>query len=199
MKRVSCLLFAAGLLVAPSLSQAADPKGEFAVFGPGVRSCAEFRGLVDSNSRDALLFISWFQGYLSRTNLVQDETYSVLPVVDANAAATLLYRVCANNPSASVERAADSLIALLAPMAVLSRSEIVKIADGDRTLEIWQSTLIVLQQELKKLGFYKGEPDGVFGPGTREAFVAFQKSKGLRESGVPDIETIAAFLQIITG
>jgi len=179
--------------------QAADTAGNFAVVGPGVRSCAEFRGLVDSNARDTLLFVGWFQGYISRANLTQDGIYSVLPVVDANAAATLLYRVCANNPSASVERAADSLIGLLHPLAVTAQSEIVKITEGERTLEIWQATLVLLQQELKKLGHYKGEADGLFGKGTREAFAAFQKAKGLTQSGVPDIETLATFLKILGG
>lgn len=176
---------------------AADADGEFAVFGPGVRSCAEFRGLVDSNARDALLYIGWFQGYISRANLTKEGTYSVLPVVDANAAATLLYRVCANNPSVTVERASDSLIQLLAPLSVAERSEIVKITEGERTLEIWQATLIRLQEELAALGHYKGEADGVYGPGTREAMRAFQKERGLEESGIPDIETLAAFLTII--
>lgn len=177
-------------------AEAADESGEFAVFGPGVRSCAEFRGLVDSNARDALLYIGWFQGYLSRANLTDENVYSALPVVDANSAATLLYRVCANNPSVTFERAADSLIKLMAPMAVTERSEIVKIAQGERTIEIWQATLIRIQQELQSLGHYQGEADGLFGSGTRQALTAFQKEQGLSESGIPDIETLAAFLTI---
>jgi len=187
------------LLISGNAAQAVDGDGDFAVIGPGVRSCAEFRGMVDSNAQDALLFIGWFQGYISRANLVQEATYSVLPVVDANAAATLLYRVCANNPSATVERAADSLIGLLKPLAVAERSEVVRIPDGERSVEVWQATLVLLQQELKKLGHYKGETDGVFGPGTRDALLAFQKASGLRESGVPDIETLAEILKILQG
>lgn len=197
MKR-SMLVLAALLFSAPTGgAHAADADGEFAVFGPGVRSCAEFRGLVDSNARDALLYISWFQGYLSRANLTGETTYSVLPVVDANSSATLLYRVCANNPSVTVERAADSLITLLSPLAVTERSEIVKVTEGDRTIEIWQATLVRLQQELTKRGHYKGEADGLFGPGTRQALQAFQKEQGLAETGLPDIETLAALLKIV--
>lgn len=199
MRFLGPILGVALLLAGSATSEAADGKGEFAVIGPGVRSCAEFRGLVDSKARDALLYVGWFQGYISRANLIQADTYSVLPVVDANAAATLLYRVCANNPSVSVERAADSLIGLLKPMAVSSQSEIVKITDGDRTLELWQATLVLLQQQLKTLGYYKGEADGLFGTATRAALVSFQKAKGLPESGLPDIETLAAFLKILAG
>lgn len=35
-----------------------------------------------------------------------------------------------------------------------------------------------LQEELAERGFYKGAPDGQFGPKTVEAVVAFKKSKG---------------------
>lgn len=187
------------LLAVAGPAKAADGNGDFSVVGPGVRTCAEFRGMVDSNARDSLLFVGWFQGYVSRANLSEAGTYSVLPVVDANQAATLLYRVCANNPSISVERAAASLISLVKPMAVTERSEIVRVSNGDRTLEIWQATLILLQQELAKLGFYKGTADGVYGAGTRDALVAFQKANGLAETGMPDIETLAAVLKILSG
>lgn len=36
-----------------------------------------------------------------------------------------------------------------------------------------------VQYKLKRLGFYKGEPDGIFGPGTAAAVDAFRKKHGL--------------------
>lgn len=41
-----------------------------------------------------------------------------------------------------------------------------------------------LQQALKNQGYYKGEVDGLFGFGTTEAVLAFQKAKGLSRDGV---------------
>jgi len=38
-----------------------------------------------------------------------------------------------------------------------------------------------LQEELAERGFYKGAPDGQFGPKTEEAVIAFKKSKGYGE------------------
>lgn len=193
------LAISALVLLGSTAARAADPNGDFAVVGPGARSCAEFRGLVDSSSRDSLLFVAWFQGYLSRTNLQTDNTYSVLPTVDANASATLLYRVCTNNPEASVERAADTLVTLFQPLAVTSMSEIVRIKEGERTLEIWQDTLLKIQQLLKDRGLYSGTVDGLYGPGTRDALVAFQKERKIGETGVPDLDTLAAVLAILRG
>lgn len=53
-------------------------------------------------------------------------------------------------------------------------------------------TVEELQLQLKKLGFYSGEVDGLAGKITSEAVVAFQKSKGLPETGKVDPHTLAA-------
>ena len=47
-----------------------------------------------------------------------------------------------------------------------------------------------LQKRLQALGYYTGEIDGQFGPGTREAVVAFQKNNGLDADGLAGTETM---------
>jgi peptidoglycan hydrolase-like protein with peptidoglycan-binding domain len=49
-----------------------------------------------------------------------------------------------------------------------------------------------VQEKLKSLGLYDGEVDGLAGPVTAAAVVAFQKSKGLTETGKLDNPTLAA-------
>jgi len=49
-----------------------------------------------------------------------------------------------------------------------------------------------VQAKLKSLGFYAGEVDGLAGKLTAEAVVAFQKSKGLPETGKLDPASLAA-------
>ena len=46
-----------------------------------------------------------------------------------------------------------------------------------------------LQESLKTLGYYEGEVDGQFGPGTRDAVIAFQKKNGLNADGLAGEET----------
>ena len=49
-----------------------------------------------------------------------------------------------------------------------------------------------LQQKLKDLGFDPNGVDGNFGPGTRDAVIAFQQSKGLQADGIAGPATMAA-------
>ncbi len=49
--------------------------------------------------------------------------------------------------------------------------------------------VLALQERLKTLGYYAGEPDGAFGPETTEALAAFQLANGLLASGMLDAVT----------
>ncbi len=62
-------------------------------------------------------------------------------------------------------------------------------ADGlsDQGLD---STVAVAQQQLARLGYYRGERDGVFGPETRSALMRYQNEHGLRVTGRFDVETL---------
>jgi peptidoglycan L-alanyl-D-glutamate endopeptidase CwlK len=52
--------------------------------------------------------------------------------------------------------------------------------------------VINLQQKLKDLGFDPNGVDGHFGPGTRDAVIAFQQSKDLQADGIAGPNTLAA-------
>lgn len=47
-----------------------------------------------------------------------------------------------------------------------------------------------LQKRLQALGYYNGEIDGQFGPGTKAAVVDFQKNNGLDTDGLAGTETL---------
>jgi peptidoglycan hydrolase-like protein with peptidoglycan-binding domain len=49
-----------------------------------------------------------------------------------------------------------------------------------------------MQIVLKEKGFFRGEPDGVFGPQTRQALIVFQRQQGFQASGRIDSQTVTA-------
>ena len=49
-----------------------------------------------------------------------------------------------------------------------------------------------VQMALKEKGFYLGKIDGVMGPATRRALIAFQRQQGLEPTGRIDQPSIAA-------
>jgi membrane-bound lytic murein transglycosylase B len=51
-----------------------------------------------------------------------------------------------------------------------------------------------LQMKLNQLGYQAGEPDGVFGSGTRKALSAFQRDKGMISDGYPDPDVLQLLL-----
>src|SRR5688500_3062767 len=57
--------------------------------------------------------------------------------------------------------------------------------------------VVDLQSKLKQLGFSSGIVDGKFGPGTKKAVMAFQKSKGITADGVAGPVTFKALTSAI--
>jgi peptidoglycan hydrolase-like protein with peptidoglycan-binding domain len=58
--------------------------------------------------------------------------------------------------------------------------------------EVQVSTLRRAQAELARLTFYNGEVDGIPGPGTAHALIAFQANGGLAQTGRLDLPTLSA-------
>ncbi|HYZ31040.1 MAG TPA: peptidoglycan-binding domain-containing protein [Crenalkalicoccus sp.] len=49
-----------------------------------------------------------------------------------------------------------------------------------------------VQEQLRALGFYRGTPDGVMGPGTQQALQRFQQGRGLQPTGQLNPPTVSA-------
>ena len=86
------------------------------------------------------------------------------------------FRNSAENAAAIVETAAADTVM---QAAVLKQG-----SSGQEVREV--------QRRLKLWGYYKGSVDGVFGAGTRNAVVAFQKKNGLKADGVVGKSTYKA-------
>ena len=74
-----------------------------------------------------------------------------------------------------------------------------QIAGGDKLVQspptdaprLHRQQVMLLQEMLNKKGFDAGQPDGIFGPGTRRALSEFQANQGMIADGFPDKKTLS--------
>ncbi|PAX51888.1 peptidoglycan-binding domain-containing protein [Brunnivagina elsteri] len=64
--------------------------------------------------------------------------------------------------------------------------------EGSRGQEV-----VKLQEGLKKLNFYSGAIDGIFGVGTKDAVIKFQRSQGLAADGIVGAKTLSKLNEIL--
>jgi His-Xaa-Ser repeat protein HxsA len=50
--------------------------------------------------------------------------------------------------------------------------------------------VVRVQAALMRRGYFKGDIDGVLGPKTRDAIIAYQKAQGLKQTGRMDVDTL---------
>lgn len=191
---MASLLSVSLLGLAAGGAAASDANGNYAVVGAGAQSCASFRQAAVDGGPQLVNYISWLQGYASHMNRSTAETYDVMPVAEPVAFAQLVLRVCAQDENQSFELAALKTINVFAPLRVQTESPLVQISWNEKQLSVRQETIRIVQQELQERGLYASAVDGTFGPKTAEAIIAFQKSKGLPETGLPDGVTLANLL-----
>jgi hypothetical protein len=195
MRPVASLLFGAGLVgLSAGGAIASDVNGNYAVLGAGAQSCASFRQAAVDGGPTLLNYISWLQGYLSHMNRTTAETYDAMPVSEATGFAQMVLRVCGQDDTQSVELAALKTLNVFAPLRVQAESPLVQISWNGQQLSVRQETIRTVQAELRERGLYDSAVDGTFGPKTAEAIVAFQKTKGIPETGLPDAITLANLL-----
>ena len=79
---------------------------------------------------------------------------------------------------------------LAAPLGAYLAVNDVSSAQQTQALTVNENKAV--QQKLKELGYYSGSVDGVYGQGTRNAVIAFQKANGLTADGVVGQNTARA-------
>lgn len=189
-------LFLASLCVAlPTTASAADANGQFATKGVGALSCRQF---ADDRSQAGELktrFRSWLDGYLTAVNRYEANTYDAAPWASGEVFATIIERHCQQNPEESYAQAVQRLVLSVKEDRLARRSPLRTVTASGRSTVIYDEVLRQIQLRLADRGLYAGQPDGVFGPKTRDAIATFQISEGLDGTGLPDPLTVWKLLQ----
>ena len=171
---------------------AGDKEGRFAAKGPGLMPCSMFlQQLQGQQQEGAAVALIWLTGYLSAANAFLDDTYDLVTWQNDGILANILAARCSQNPDRPIAAAANEVVQALGGSRLRTAEQPKTVKVGEQQALLYPSTVRQLQQALKDSG-QSLTVDGDFGPGTSNALKAYQKAKGLPQSGFPDALTMIA-------
>lgn len=193
------ILFALAASLLGTTSQAADRNGEYAIKGVGLANCEQFTAARTEQSNVFWMFMGWLDGYLSAANRLSEDTFDLVAWESTDLLATVIDGHCKQNPQDQFEPVARSIVAQLAEERLRNRSKLVVARTDSGGLALYRDALRRAQQALSALKHYTGEPDGLYGPATRQALEDFQRANGLKVTGLPDQVTLWKLLRPSAG
>ena len=134
--------------------------------------------------------MDWAAGYITAFNQLDDDTVDIVPWQGMELLATLLAQHCQTHPEQSFARSVSAMTSALYGQRMREESAIVVIKTDGGSMPVYDTVVRRAQVALKSLGYYAAEADGKFGEPTRSAFREFQASEKIKETGLPDQETL---------
>lgn len=180
-------------------SIAADENNKFSSRGVGGEKCESLIKIIESKDEKQLsvyvpIFIGWVDGYISYINRIEKNTYNAVPFISSPEILALLNQQCKKRPDMKIEETVNHVVSVLAKYKIKKENPTVNIAIGKISGIFYKDTIIDMQNQLIKLGFYKGDADGNYNDKTINAMKSFQKNKNLADSGFPNIDTVLLLL-----
>lgn len=188
-KHFACMAAVAAGLAGPTGAAAADANGNFALRGYGSRTCQVFNAEFP-DAKHSANYGSWLMGYVSARNRVESETFDILPLLDGMVLLQAVSTVCKDQPTITVESAANEVIRAIAPLHQRSETSIVVVENDGRKIAIREGMLSALQVRLVELGMYSGPVDGQWTTSLAAAVKTFQMNKNITATGLPDLATL---------
>jgi len=178
-----------GLGVLGSSAWAVDAGGDFRVKGHGLESCSSFVDAYGRQDGSALFYLTWLNGYMTAFNQLQPRTYDIAGDMTVDDLGAWLVNYCTENTNQNVVNAASTLMGALRDQRLTMRPG-GSAQDADYDPQLVRDVQVALKEE----GYYTSAVDGLFGPGTKEAIIAFQQDRELPVTGLPDFATTLELL-----
>jgi hypothetical protein len=182
----------AALALANPSAQAADSQSRYAAHGLGLLPCKRFVEFCEKGAPQCELTSTWVTGYVTAFNALSEDTFDILTWQTPELVAQGAFNFCQRNPDAALVEGVTAVMRVLHPQRIEAAADRVRIGEGKNAAYLYRATVRELQQRLIDAGHLKGAADGAFGPGTKAAVEAFQKSAGLEVNGIPDQRTLIA-------
>lgn len=175
---------------------AATTAGKFAVRGVGSDRCEAVSAAFKNKDGAAVgRYAAWTMGYASAFNRLVTNTFDAVPMKDARGLLAITLTVCNANPKGQFESATFQVLRALGPLRLTGESPLVTLTSDGKTHELHEETVRLVEIRLKALKFYSNAPTGKTSPQLTSAIKAFQQSKKLAASGLPDMATLIQLVQ----
>ena len=190
MYRSNSFIIFIALVALSGVCQGADENSKFAVKAVGTTDCQRYLEARETGGSEYSLYGGYLAGYISAYNQLVPDTFDISPWQNMETLAGMMASHCKKYPGENFALALNRMLTALKKTQLDKASITVEARAGGRQIRIYKESLRRAQAKLAALGLYKGLPDGRFGPGTQEALKAFQKQKGLSQTGLPDQITL---------
>ncbi len=179
----------------PAPSRSADSKGQYAVRGAGLISCALLVEARKAKSDAYLVTAAWVDGYVTGINQYAPDTYDELSFESTELIMAILDEHCKKHPADPVFGVINSLFKQVRDDRLKAKSEKVNVTAGPRSARHYVEVIRRVQAKLHGRGFYNGPVNGEFTPQTVAAIKKFQKSIDFEPTGFPDQTTLWRLLR----
>lgn len=182
-------------LALTAAAEAADTSGAYAVDGLGSRRCADLTAAFAGKDQVLLGgFAAWTDGFITGYNVSTPGTFDVTPWQTVELTLARLDAYCRGHGEEPFIEALGKLIAVMRDGRLETADELVLLRQGKQGVYVYSTMLGRISAALTTAGFAVKTPPGRFDPDFAAALQAFQKSKGIPESGLPDQPTLNALL-----
>ena len=192
MKKLLILIFA-GLV--PLSGMAADATGKYAIRGAGLVDCKTFLDEQAKQSPAYLMMGGWIDGYINGVSQYAPLTYDVTSFESTELFAEIVKNHCTKNPKLRLYRVINSIIVQRWDNRITAQSALITVQNGENKTQLYQETIIRIQERLAELGHFKLPVTGNFDSATISALASYQKThKAFKATGFPDQATLWGLL-----
>lgn len=174
---------------------AADKTGQFAIKGGGLQSCQKFNEAVSNKTADVSAYAGWIEGYLTGQNQRLPGVFDVTPWQTTQTMLGAMASYCSSlPPDTRFIDAFDGLLRIMLPSHLSESSQIKSLRVRERTFTVYESTVVMVHNRLRELGFDIPSDAAPWGTVVEDAVISFQKENGLKPTGLPDQQTLMQLL-----
>ncbi|WP_028470226.1 peptidoglycan-binding protein [Neptunomonas japonica] len=178
-------------LTSTNITAAALDNNQFSIKGVGNFVCSRFvNDMKETGSTSAFMYGGWAYGYLTGENRYSKETFDLAPWENLETLTNYLHTYCTKNPSHTYGVAVLTMVDALRADRLTKPSPPIDLETEHGKVRVYLATVIRAQKKLYDEDYFKGKPDGAYGPQTRAAIEKYQSSKNLKVNGLLDQATL---------